>query len=205
MWSGKRDSRLVNSKLMVKVGNEVLPSFNYEQFKTMEERAKWFSYYHHYTTLHMYDGKPYHEAHLTKVVDVAKRYLQWISPEVVDHVLAACWLHDTIEDCRVTYNDVAKLFGEGIADIVYALTNEKGKTRKERAGHVYYNGIKVTPYATFVKLCDRIANVEYAKENGSRMLDVYRQEHPAFVAFLDNNFKYVNMWNYLEELLDFKR
>ena len=49
--------------------------------------------------------------------------------------------HDTIEDCRLTYNDVRKIAKEFMtdslatlaADIVYALTNEKGKTRSERA------------------------------------------------------------------------
>ena len=37
------------------------------------------------------------------------------------------------------------------AEIVYALTNDKGRTRKERAGEHYYAGIRETPYAPFVK------------------------------------------------------
>jgi hypothetical protein len=50
---------------------------------------------------------------------------------------------------------------EGAADIIYAVTNDKGKNRKERAGVKYYEGIRKTPGAVFVKLCDRIANVQY--------------------------------------------
>lgn len=73
------------------------------------------------------------------------------------------WFHDSIEDARVSYNDVKKIaltFGLNeeqtfmAAEIVYALTNDKGRNRKERAGKRYYEGIRITPYAPFVKMCD---------------------------------------------------
>jgi (p)ppGpp synthase/HD superfamily hydrolase len=178
-----------------------MAKFNYDIYKTMEERAKWFAYYHHSVTLHMYDGLSYHEAHLTKVVDVAKRFIQWVPWDMQDFVLAACWLHDVIEDCRVTYNDLKEVFGEGIADIVYAVTNEKGKTRKERANNKYYAGIRTTPCATFVKLCDRIANIEAGVAKGGKMVEMYRKEQVYFVAQLDDNFAYSDMWQHIEDLL----
>jgi hypothetical protein len=43
----------------------------------------------------------------------------------------ACWGHDTIEDTRTSYNDAANHLGKDAADIVYAVTNEKGKNRAE--------------------------------------------------------------------------
>ena len=48
------------------------------------------------------------------------------------------------------------------AEIVYALTNEKGRTRAERAGVKYYEGIRAVPYAPMVKLADRMANVRFS-------------------------------------------
>ena len=60
--------------------------------------------------------------------------------------------HDVIEDTRQTYNDVKKATSEMVAEIVYALTNEKGKTRKDRANTKYYDGIKDCEFATFVTL-----------------------------------------------------
>jgi (p)ppGpp synthase/HD superfamily hydrolase len=175
--------------------------FNYDQYKTLEEKAKWFSYYHHGVTLHMYDGVTYHEGHLTRVAGIAQRFINWIPEEVRDTVLAACWLHDVIEDARVTYNDVKQLFGEDVAELVYAVTNEKGRVRKDRANHKYYHGILNTPYATFVKLCDRIANIEAGKEKGNSMIDAYRKEHAHFVQQLDDHFRYASMWTYMDELL----
>jgi len=59
--------------------------------------------------------------------------------------MTACWGHDLIEDCRVSYNDVKDALGQEAADIIYAVTNEKGKNRKERANDKYYEGIRNTP------------------------------------------------------------
>ncbi|WP_298473442.1 hypothetical protein [uncultured Maribacter sp.] len=63
----------------------------------------------------------------------------------------ACWVHDIIEDARETYIDVLENTNVTIAELAYALTNEKGRTRKERANDAYYRGIQKTPNASFVK------------------------------------------------------
>lgn len=120
----------------------------------------------------------------------------------------AALLHDAIEDARLTYNDilnklspyttfnyyepgdfydsykklcVLKIKCEEIADIVYAVTNEKGKNRSERANDKYYQGIRENKLAVIVKICDRLANVLYSKMMNSRMLDVYKKEHEHFI------------------------
>lgn len=154
----------------------------------------------HHSTNHMYDGNAY-EVHLWMVVDTAKMFIHYIPEEKRDIVIAACWLHDTIEDCRVTYNDVNAVFKEEIAEIVYALTNEKGRFRKDRANHIYYKGICETPFAAFVKICDRIANIKYSRDNGSSMLDKYKGEHAGFRAALNTSAPYPSMWSYMESLL----
>ena len=84
----------------------------------------------------------------------------------------------------MTYNDVKEVLGVEIAEVTYALTNEKGKSRKQRANDKYYEGIRNTPLATFVKLCDRLANVSYSKQQGSSMLDAYRKDQEYFTAQL---------------------
>jgi (p)ppGpp synthase/HD superfamily hydrolase len=137
----------------------------------------------HDNTNHSYNGNPY-ALHLSMVVHYAMKYMYLIAEEDEDDVIAACWLHDTIEDCRLTYNDVKNRTSEKIADIVYALTNEKGKNRAERGNEKYYKGIRETPNAVFVKLCDRLANVRYSMYSGSRMLDMYAKENEKFLANL---------------------
>lgn len=71
-------------------------------------------------------------------------------------------------------------------EIVYALTNDKGRTRAERAGEKYYAGIRSTPYAPLIKLCDRYANMSYSfhgsDESNIHMKRVYANEWQHFLS-----------------------
>jgi (p)ppGpp synthase/HD superfamily hydrolase len=153
----------------------------------------------HQETNHLYDGKPY-SYHLGKVVEYAKSYMAYFSDEHRDVILAGAWCHDLIEDTRQTYNDVSAVIGETAANIVYALTNEKGRNRKERANFKYYTEMKKVPFAVYVKLCDRLANISHSAETKSSMLKAYKKEHPAFKDMLfDGN--YLEIWHEMETLL----
>jgi (p)ppGpp synthase/HD superfamily hydrolase len=120
------------------------------------------------------------------VAHVAKENIHHINAVELmrESVILAAWGHDLIEDTRVSYNDVKDKLGFTAAEIIYAVSNEKGKNRKERANEKYYEGIRNTPGAVFVKLCDRIANVQYSKMTGSRMFDMYKKENPDFTLAL---------------------
>ena len=109
--------------------------------------------------------------------------------------MAAARTHDLIEDTRQTYNDVKKVCGDKVAEITFALTNEKGRTRKDRANDKYYEDIRNTPFATFVKVCDRLANAYYSKITPtSTMLSAYRKE--------EENFKKALYKEELKEMFD---
>lgn len=128
---------------------------------------------------HLYDGKPY-SIHLQMVYDFGFRFRELLKEVDVMPALSACWTHDLIEDCRQTYNDVKKMCGKDVAEITYALTNEKGKNRKQRASEKYYLGIRASSVYAFVKICDRLANAKYSKYNKSLMIEVYRNEYELF-------------------------
>lgn len=164
-------------------------------------RAKEYAIHCHSSTNHMYgDNEPY-ETHLQMVVGIAKIFLHMIPEADRGNVIDACWCHDVIEDCRQTYNDVLRVTGsKDTAEMAYALTNEKGKNRQERANNKYYEGIRKTKHATFVKLCDRIANIQYSKATKSNMFEMYRKENESFVGHLYDP-TYKEMFNYLNELL----
>jgi hypothetical protein len=126
-------------------------------------KAKDYAILKHFETNHKYDGKPY-EVHLEMAFEFACKFVHLLPDDkTISEVLAAVWAHDVIEDCRQNYSDVKNVLGEIVAEIVYALTNEKGKNRKERANDKYYEGIRNTPFADYVKICDRLANVTYSK------------------------------------------
>jgi len=156
----------------------------------------------HRKTNHFYDRYLPYEFHLRMVnnvyedfqhlLDDTKDYFTgepWRGPKqdqmtLRDACRRASFGHDLIEDTRVSYNDVKTELGQEAADIIYAVTNDKGKNRKERAGVKYYQGIRDTPGAVFVKLCDRIANVQYGKMTKSRMFEMYKKENSDFEQYL---------------------
>ena len=165
----------------------------------MLEKTIEYATHSHKKANHFYDDKPY-DFHLNMVYETAKKFHYLLVKEEIENVYCGCWVHDIIEDARETYSDVLENTNVTIAELAYALTNEKGKTRSERANDAYYLGICKTPNARFIKLCDRIANVSYSKEKGSAMLDKYRKENPNFIKKLYDP-KLQDMVHYLEELL----
>jgi (p)ppGpp synthase/HD superfamily hydrolase len=166
----------------------------------------------HTSTNHMYDTYLPYEFHLRMVANVADKFIEIMVPKILLHpgnpevvkLRYAAFGHDLIEDTRVTYNDVKEKMGEEVADIIYALTNEKGKNRKERANDKYYEGIRNTPGAVFIKLCDRIANVQYSKMTGSRMFEMYKKENINFMVSLGRQVGnvYEDMYQYLIKLFE---
>ncbi len=166
----------------------------------------------HNETNHMYDTYLPYEFHLRMVAKVAEKFIELIpnlndgETALRDSVLLAAYGHDLIEDTRVSYNDVKDILGQEAADIIYAVTNEKGKNRKERANEKYYEGIRNTRGAVFVKLCDRIANVQYSKMTGSRMFDMYKKENDYFLTSLGfdlgQGHQLGEMCRYLEKLFE---
>lgn len=116
------------------------------------------------------------------------------TPEIHDvrelthiNISQACYFHDVLEDCRETYNSLRESYNvyPAALEIVYALTNEKGRTRAERASATYYLNIRKTPGASFVKMCDRIANVRFSRMMGSSMYGKYKKENDEFMKKVD--------------------
>ncbi|MBP5688187.1 MAG: hypothetical protein J6X22_06045 [Muribaculaceae bacterium] len=137
--------------------------------------------------------------HLDMVVDAVYNYGHEVCASESDilPLFFGTYYHDSIEDARLTYNDVMEIALQFMsqdqafmaAEIAYALTNDKGRTRAERAGEKYYQGIRETPYAPFVKLSDRLANITYSfthtNEANAHMKTVYSNELPHFLEAIN--------------------
>jgi len=60
--------------------------------------------------------------------------------------------------------------------LTWSVTNEEGKNRSERHAKTYPK-VAATPFATLLKLADRVANVEASLTVGGRLLGMYQKEH----------------------------
>ena len=179
---------------------------------TNQEKIQW-CIDQHRNTNHYYDTYLPYEFHLRMVAQVGKDF-KHLLPKInlVDNrnqdtlFELACHGHDLIEDTRVSYNDVKNILGQFVADIIFAVSNEKGKVRSERANDKYYQGIRDTEGAVFVKLCDRIANVQYGKLTKSRQVEMYKKENEHFMDMLGWNGSptnpYFEMYQYLINLFN---
>jgi len=124
----------------------------------------------------VYDIYPY-IYHVTRVSQIAEEL------GYDEIIIVAALLHDTLEDTELSYNDIRKAFGEEIAEIVYAVTDELGRNRKERKGKTYPK-IRENWKAVVVKICDRIANIEHSKDFNPELLKMYKGEHNEFCVNL---------------------
>lgn len=140
-----------------------------------------------------YGEVPY-KKHLEHVQDVLKRF--GFSNE--EDLVIACWLHDTLEDTDLKYEAVQKIFGEGVADTVFRVTDEPGCDRTERKTKTYPK-IRGHRAATIVKLCDRVANVE-ASKSAPKHFEKYKKEHPSFQKGIYVKGTADNLWTYLDGL-----
>lgn len=168
--------------------------------KTIEKIAKAAAELHDKECNQKYgDGKPY-SFHLEMVAKYVMRWGYLVCGNIghIIPMIFSAYFHDAIEDARMTYNDIMKLSKTFMdknqaltaTEIVYALTDEKGRNRAERGSDKHYQDIRDTLYAPFVKFCDRYANWHYSVVNGSRMAEVYRKEMPSFLEKLGYD-KYV--------------
>lgn len=116
-------------------------------------------------------------------------------------LLAAGWLHDIIEDTSVNYHTVADVAGAEVAEIVYAVTDELGRNRKERKARSLPKLIK-NDNAILVKLSDRIANARDAYVNRRELFEMYRAGYNDFkTAIYYENTRSAAMWLTLDRLL----
>jgi len=172
----------------------------YREFLEVDEIAKDYAIRRHREVNHHYNALYPYAYHLQMTADVANKFMHLIPEEDRHDVIGGCWCHDIIEDARETYNNVKSQTNETIAEYAYRCNNEKGRTRRERANAKYYKEIKEYKHCTFIKLCDRIANVSFSVTEKSSMINMYRKEYKYFKDSLYDG-RFQEMWCHLDELL----
>ncbi len=185
----------------IALSKEAMTILNSNELKLVEI----FAFKAHHDTNHYYDDYLPYDFHLRMVVKAAKDFIYMIPENKIYTVIAACLCHDSIEDARKNFKSVEKETNTDVAEIVRAVTNYgRGRNRDERMPDFIYKDIRETPYATFVKLCDRIANVQYSKMTGSDMFEKYKKEHTHFKAQLYIIGEFEPVWEYLNDIFNSK-
>ncbi len=123
----------------------------YQQMKMrIEQKAKEFATKIH-TGQYRKDGKTPYIKHCEAIVSLLKEI------EIKNEdILAAAWLHDTVEDCKVTIKQIEQEFNSEIARIVKSLTrNANRQDYKERVRNADY-AIQIIKLADTVHNCSEL-------------------------------------------------
>ncbi len=124
----------------------------------------------------LYGDEPY-VVHLDEVAAIVRPYGE------LAEIIA--YLHDTAEDTMLTIEDIGGEFTMFIATCVYYLTDEEGKTRRERKRKTNHKLSRMPSefnITKVVKAADRLVNLRRGGKN-----DMYAKEHPEFrqAVFVD--------------------
>jgi len=99
-------------------------------------------------------GEPYIN-HLIEVAHLVSTALS--EPDA--NVVAAAFLHDTIEDAGVTAAELTERFGQNVTDLVLEVTDDKSLPKEERKRLQIEHAPKLSVRAQVIKLADKISNL----------------------------------------------
>lgn len=131
------------------------------------------------------DGKPYIE-HPKNVANYVKFYKK--GADDLDILMAAAYLHDTLEDTNLSYYDIVEFFGPSVAGIVLELTTDE--ELKKEVGKTKYLEIKcknMSSWALVIKLCDRLDNISDLASCDFEFRERYSNETFDIIIYLLNN------------------
>src|SRR4029453_12189305 len=74
-------------------------------------------------------------------------------------LVAAGWLHDTIEDTATTREELAQKFGERVADLVAEVTDDMRLPKSERRRLQIVESPGKSSSAKLIKIADKISNI----------------------------------------------
>jgi hypothetical protein len=104
-----------------------------------------------------------------------------------EEMIAAAWLHDTVEDTAATHYDIEQQFGRGVHDLVYALTDiskpgDGNRATRKGIDRAHLTGACVR--AKSVKLADLIDNLRDICKHDEKFARVYLHEMSALLEVL---------------------
>ena len=125
-----------------------------------------------------YTGNPYWN-HLAEVAGMVSTIHQ------EQEVIAVAWLHDCLEDCDVTYDDLDQNFGRLIAEGVLALSDLEQGNRAERNQQSRERLCRQDKWIQDIKVCDLISNTSSIVQHDPNFAKVYLAEKRLMLEVLN--------------------
>jgi (p)ppGpp synthase/HD superfamily hydrolase len=177
--------------------------FTLEQLADIIKARNYAFKLHDITVKQIYDEElklPY-SYHLQLTADFGFKYIHLLPPKLQVAGIQACYVHDAVEDARVTFNDIEAAVNTMAAQMSCNLCSDIwGTNRKRRNSPAYYDRINSHIVSVFAKLCDRMANMFHSKLVGSSMYKKYQNEMTEFLKSLDFKEEFKDMRDLLRSM-----
>ena len=147
----------------------------------MFDKAEKFAQTAHEGQERKFSGNPYHY-HPRRVAGLLKAL------DASEKVIAAGFLHDTLEDTEASYSLLLDAFGKTVANIVLELTNSDGVI--EEVGKTFYLKRKMcdmSDEALTVKLADRKDNTSDLDDASESFRTRYSESTKEILDYLEAN------------------
>ena len=149
---------------------------------SLEEKAKLFArqVHHQADQRRKYSNAPY-IVHPQAVAELVRH------AGADESMLAAAWLHDTLEDTPTTFNQLQQLFGQEVAVLVRMLTNpqtSRDDTRLQKKQRHLQHSARASAKAQTIKLADIIDNTKDIVDNDPEFASVYLVEKQVQIGLL---------------------
>lgn len=162
----------------------------------LEQRAKEFATFAHKDQTRRYTNEPY-IVHPEQVADLVRSVLH------TEEMLAAAWLHDTVEDCGVTSEEIEKLFGPLVRIYVGWLTDVSKPSdgnRKVRKEMDRLHAAMAPAEVMTIKIADLISNSLTITQCDPGFAQVYIAEKQEMLKVLTKGDP--TLWNKANEIVE---
>ena len=122
----------------------------------MIEKAKILAKEIHKDQKRKFDGSPYF-VHPESVANLVAKFKE---SKHINELVSAAYLHDSMEDCGITFDYLQIEFGYMVASIVLEVSNDFETLKKYGKKHYMSNKVlTLSNYGLVIKLSDRLDNV----------------------------------------------
>jgi (p)ppGpp synthase/HD superfamily hydrolase len=154
------------------------PNIAFPHMEDIVNRARAFAVKAHGEQLRKYEKAPY-VTHLDRVVELLKEH-GYDAPVM----LAAAYLHDTLEDTDTTLPDLIAEFGAEVGELVYWLSDLEKGTRKVRKLMSAMRLSRAPLEAKLIKLADLADNTPSIVTHDPDFATVYLAEKQTILAHM---------------------
>lgn len=141
-------------------------------------------------TAHMRQSRRDDSPYINHPVAVAELVQKVKKSHKISELVAAAYLHDTVEDSNISIETIKKKFGDIVGNLVGELTSDKNKVREiGKTQYLIDKMLNMTSWGLIIKLADRVHNTSDLKTTDKKFRHKYIKETKAIIKALRENRK----------------